>query len=92
MNAYVLTTAGERKGISPANGTDFSLEECQNVVCGYIDVVDLRDGRIMIMNEEGKFMCTLNIQATVIALENGAIYNGDYICGDVIICDSDMLK
>lgn len=92
MNAYVLTTAGERKGISPANGTDFSLKECQNAVSGRIEVVDLRDGRIMIINEEGKFMCTLNIQATVIALENGAIYNGDYICGDVIICDSDMLK
>jgi hypothetical protein len=92
MNAYILATSGEFTVISPANGTDFSLLECQNAVGGRIEIVDLRDGRIMIINEEGKFMCQLNINATLIALDRCALFPGDYICGDVIICGTDMLR
>lgn len=92
MEAYILTTTGERIPVSPKNGTDFSLAECMDVVDGYIEVVDLRNGQIMIVNEEGKFTCPENPSATEIAMEHNALYGGDYISGDVLVCDTDMLK
>ena len=78
--------------INHAPAKKSQLLECQNAVGGRIEIVDLRDGRIMIINEEGKFMCQLNINATLIALDRCALFPGDYICGDVIICGTDMLR
>lgn len=90
--AYHIAADGDIKGITPENGTDFSLGEAQRVVEGYIEVLPLTDDQIMILNDEGKFCKDYNAVATVIAELHHAIFDGDYICGDVIICPAEMLK
>lgn len=47
---------GETKEVQPANGVSFTLKEAQSIVGGLVEVVDLPDGRIMIINEEGKLI------------------------------------
>jgi len=66
--ATVYYANGETKEVQPANGTDFKLNEVRDIVEGYIEVVNLPDGRIMLINEEGKLEgLPLNEAATKLA-------------------------
>lgn len=90
--AYHIAVDGDIKEITPDNGTDFSLGEAQGIVEGYIEVLPLTPDQIIILNEEGKFCKDYNAVATGIAELHHALFAGDYICGDVIICPAEMLK
>ncbi len=89
--AYHITVQGCISEISPENGTTFELEEVQKRVDGYIEVVYLGDTQIMIVNEDGKFNKEYNPFATAIAQLHHSLWGNDYICGDVVICPSEML-
>lgn len=89
--AYHITVDGNIYEISPDNGNEFRLEEVQKRVEGYIEIVYLNDKQIMIVNEDGKFNKKHNPFATAIADQHHALWQGDYICGNVVICPSDML-
>lgn len=54
MDSILYTTDGGRRKVTPSNGTDFSLEELQGFVGGYIEIIRLGDNRLVIVNEEGK--------------------------------------
>ena len=57
------------------------LSFMQQVVGGYIEIVRIPDGRLMVLNEEGKLLrLPLNTKAT-------ALYNNlnDVIVGDVLV-------
>lgn len=77
--------------VKPKSGKTFSLSELQSFVEGYIEIVDLRDGKIMIVNEEGKLKnLPFNHAATKIYSE---IYtSSDIIVGNVLICKSTEIK
>lgn len=90
--AYHITVVGKIEEIRPANGEDFELEEVQSRVEGYIEVVQINDNQIMIINEDGKFGKRYNPFATAITHLNGAIASWDYICGNVVLCPSSMLR
>lgn len=83
---------GTTQQVVPANGTDFQLEELQKYVGGYIDIIRLNDSTIMVLNDNGKFDCELNQFATDLAHNNHAIFDSDYISGDVVVCPSEMVK
>lgn len=51
--ATLLKSDGTRKEIQPQNGTDFKLEELQAYVDGYIEIVNLQNGEILVINEAG---------------------------------------
>ena len=86
--ATLLKTDGIGTEVEPKNGTDFQLEELQKFVGGYIEIIQLNDGRIMVVNEEGKLQSLeMNDEATEIATEHHALFDGDWICGDVLICN-----
>lgn len=71
----------------PRNGSDFQLDELQAVVSGYIEVVYLQDGRLMVVNEEGKLNgLAINWNAT--SLVGGR----DIIVGDVLVCNRNQIK
>ena len=91
-NAYLITEKYGVSQIKPNNGKDFELSEVQKHVNGYIEVVRLTDGQIMIVNEEGKFSKGVNQIATAIAHLHRAIQESDYIAGDAVICPSVMLQ
>lgn len=90
MKATLLKVTGEIIEISPVNGTCFTLKEAQDLVHGYVQVIDMCPDKIMIVDEEGKFNSELNIEATRLALSNRAIFPNDYIAGDAILCDVSM--
>ena len=90
MKGRILYVDGREEFIEPKNGTDFSLEELHKAVGGWIQIIHLKDGKVMVCHEEGKIMGLMpNEKATDIAFENGIL---DYIVGNVVVCDSDMIK
>ena len=52
--ATLIKTDGTVTTVEPRNGKSFCLEELQHAVGGYIEAVYLPDGKVMIVNEEGK--------------------------------------
>lgn len=53
MREQAIYTDGSRCEIAPANGTDYSLAECRAIVNGYIELVYICEGWILVVNEEG---------------------------------------
>jgi hypothetical protein len=90
--AQIIKTTGEVIEVAPKNGTDFSLEELQTIVGGWIEIVNLRDGRLLCLDEEGKLKGKeRNFKATEI-YRKGRGTTKDFIVGDVLICDNDQIK
>lgn len=93
MEASLIRTDGCGELIVPENEKDFSLEEIQRYVGGYIEIVYLNGDMIMVVNEEGKIMgMDINPVATFIAHDNNSIPAYDYIVGNVVVCKRSMLK
>ena len=90
--AILIQSDGDSRGVVPANGWDFTLEELQGMVEGYIEIVPLTENVIMVVNEEGKGVLPPNPAATVIAKAQNAIFPYDYIAGNALMCPSDMVK
>jgi hypothetical protein len=86
--AKLIKADGITLEIRPKNGTDYQLEELQKYVDGYIDIINLRNGSLMVVNDDGKGRFPTNLKATQIAHENGAIWIGDWIDGDVVMCNN----
>lgn len=97
MSAFILYPNGVRQDVSPSprgnelNPKTFTLEEMQNIVGGYIEVVSLDDDVYMIVDEEGKLKGKyVNRQATKIF--NKYTKTLDFIVGTVLICTTDMVE
>lgn len=88
--AIIIKISGEHEAIEPANGKAFTLQELQNVVGGYIELIPIHSGdyadMLLIVNEEGllKPNPQLNEEASKIA--------GRRIVGQVIIVDKKQIK
>lgn len=84
--ALILRTDGTQESKSPADGKTFTLKELQDVVGGYIERVVLPNKKEIYLNEEGKLKgLKENPRATTLAAF--VLGPGDYIVGDVIVCD-----
>lgn len=97
--AKIYKTTGEVVEVSPKNGTDFSLEEMQAIVehkvngvsYHYIEIIYLPDGKLMVINEEGKLIdAPINRKATEIFMD--AFGEVDVVLGDVLVCDESEVK
>ena len=89
-DACIIKTDGTITETKPLNGTDFSLEELKAAIGGgYIEIVrTVDDGRIMVLDEEGKLKkMPVNPKAT-------ALYPNlaDVIVGDVLVCRRTMVR
>lgn len=81
----IIKVSGEIVEVKPMNGTDFQLEELQAIVGGYIEIVNLHDGRIFCINDSCKVNnLPYNYKATEIY--RNAFHTSDYLCGDVLLC------
>lgn len=88
--AIVFNADGSETCVAPDNGTDFSIYEMQSIVGGYIELVKLGSGKIMIVNEEGKInQLPMNTKATQICQLHGI---NEVIVGDVLVCDEILIK
>lgn len=76
--------------VHPRNGTEFTLEELQGFVGGYIEIVPLRDGTHLICNEEGKLNgLPLNDEASAVWVKSYGFT--DLIVGDALVCSESEL-
>ena len=89
--AQIIKTTGEVVEVSPENGTDFQLEELWDIVGGYIEIVNLQDGRLLCLDDEGKLKGKdRNHKATDIY--HAALHCNDFIVGDVLVCRDDEIE
>lgn len=85
--ATLIRATGEQITVKPASGGKFTLEELQGFVSGFIERIDLENGKAMYINEDCKALqMKRNIAATVCLQQIGCL-QGDYIAGDAVILD-----
>ena len=90
-SAKIVYPDKDSEDYTPKNGTTFELEEMQKIVGGYIEIVRLNDGRIIIVNEDGLSLnLPVNIEATNILRRDHS--TTQYIVGNAIVCDADMVE
>lgn len=90
-SAKIIYTDKEAEDYTPKNGRTFELDELQGIVGGYVEPIRLNDGRMIIVDEEGKSKNkAVNIPATNILRRDH--YTTDYIVGTAIVCDADMVE
>jgi hypothetical protein len=89
--AYFIKTDGELIPVSPKNKVDFSLEELQSFVGGLIEFIYLKDGRIMVVNEDGiRNELEVNKNASILYLQTNRWI--EMIVGDVLVTPSNFIK
>lgn len=88
MIAEYIEVDGTVHTVKPLNGKDFSLDELQHYVKGYIEIVYLKDGTLLVVNEEGK-LNELPINQVATNLYNNS---NDIIVGNVLHCSKNYIK
>jgi hypothetical protein len=87
--ATLIKSNGEEINVIPNNKTDFQLDELQKFVGGLIEIVKTKDGKTMVINEEGKINdLPINQKASELYQYN----EFDFIAGDVLICQSNEIR
>ena len=90
-SAKIIYTDKEAEDYTPKNGKTFSLTEMQEIIGGYVEPIRLNDGRMIIVDEDGKSKGkAVNIPATNILRRDH--FTTDYIVGTAIVCDADIIE
>ena len=90
-SAKIIYTDKEAEDYTPKNGKTFALTEMQEIIGGYVEPIRLNDGRMIIVDEDGKSKDkAVNIPATNILRRDH--YTTDYIVGTAIGCAADMIE
>lgn len=88
--ATLIKPDGATSQVLPASGESFTLEELQAFVGGYIEVIRVGSA-LYVLNEEGKLLdLPANLPATHRA--HDFLFQGDYLCGAVLICEPGELE
>ena len=89
-SAKIIYTDKEAEDYTPKNGKTFGKTEMYGIVEGFVDIIRLNDGRVIIVDSQGKTLNkAVNIPATNILRRDH--FTTDYIVGTAIVCDADML-
>ena len=87
--ALLIRANGTTKKVTPKKGSHFNLNELQGYVDGNIEMTETKDGKYLIVNEEGLLKnLPVNYKATGL-YKYGEI---NIIVGDVIVCDKELIK
>ena len=90
-SAKIIYTDKEAEDYTPKNGKTFGLTEMQEIIGGYVEPIRVNDGRMSIVDEEGKSKNkAVNIPATNILRRDH--YTTDYIVGTAIVCAADTVE
>jgi len=95
MIAVLITPRGERQEAIPRNGVAFTVRELQDMVDGYIDIVDIDDELVMVFDVDGNEKDKLfNKKATEILRKahEGEPDFGDFVSGNAVVCKNHMIK
>ena len=89
MSAKLYKTNGDIINVTPKEKY-FSLVELSAFVNGHIEILS-NETTSIILNEKGKLKnLSFNENATKICKE--MLFPSDYIAGDAIVCDSELLE
>jgi hypothetical protein len=84
IEAKHIKTDGTTEIVPQLEGGTFTLQELQDYVGGYIELVQLGNGTVMVVNEEGLIKnLPFNLEASKIASID--------IVGNVLVCDVSMI-
>lgn len=97
--AYIINTDGTRTEVKPQNGTHFELEEMQNIVGGYIDIITFNE-KCFVANDEGLIMnLPYNAEATTEAIN---LFDSDYntkltrreygLVGNILVTEKEFIR
>lgn len=93
MKNYIINANGAKTEVTPKFGNSFTLEELQEYVGGYIEIIRLTDKYLMVVNEEGRLLnLPFNPEATDIARQHKAIYPNDMIVGNALVAEESMIE
>lgn len=85
----VLVKDGCLRPVVPMNGKKFSLTELQGLVDGYIEYVYLGNGKVLVVDEDGKRKGKpVNMIATGWLRSDG---RNDYICGPALLATEEQV-
>lgn len=90
MAPVILKVDGSQQDYPPANGKTFTLDELKKAIGGgWIEIIRLPGGRLMVIDEEGKLKnMELNRQATLLL----PFFMKDCIVGDALLCEASMIE
>ena len=89
--AFLILPSGEQRNVAPAKGKRFTLQELQNFVGGYIELVTLSPKLSMFVNEDGKRLqlarndCATRFARHVLHHNGRDLFPGDGLVGTVFI-------
>ena len=66
------------------DGNEPTLKELQGLVGGFIQLIELPDGRQMVVNEEGRHLGLAENPAAT-ALAKPVLFADDYVVGDAVV-------
>ena len=85
--AYLIKATDEVSEVFPANGRKFTLAELQSLVGGYIEIVRIGRGEVLVLNEDGlRLELPTNERATEIADRAGVLMFVTGIMGNAVRC------
>ena len=88
--AKIIKVNGDMITVEPQNCSDFQLKELQGIVGGYIEVVPIGDGQLIVVDEDGRAKGYQHNSIASLAVAGKVI--GD-IVGDMLICkDTEILQ
>lgn len=90
MSDVLAKCTGTLQPIRPLNGESYTLTEMQHYVGGYIETVNLGNGKVLIIDEEGKLKGKLPNRIATGWLQVEGIH--DYVAGDAMLIDRKHIK
>jgi len=84
--AVIIKICGKKENIEPKDEKVFSLKELQEAVGGYIELVSIDDGKLMVVDEEGKLKADAQVN------EEASRIAGQQIVGQVLIIDKNQIE
>ena len=85
MNSYLITPRGEIQEAVPKRGAAFTVTELQDMVGGYIEVMDVNGG-VLVYDSDGAIKEKLyNEKATKLILDSKPEWD-DFVAGNAVFC------
>ena len=85
MNSYLITPRGDIQEAVPKIGAAFTVTELQDMVGGYIEVMDVNGG-VLVYDSDGAIKEKLyNEKATKLILDSNPEWD-DFVAGNAVFC------
>lgn len=92
----LLKANGTECEVLPKNGTDFSLEELQGFVGGYVELIYFHDGYMLVLKDDAYLDADKQVNETATELVKqhgiGFIFPEEKVWGDALFCKEELVK